>query len=299
MNRTVLITGAGGPAGRALASMLTRRGFCVHGTDIHVVELPGVITHVIPPATETGFLGSLRKLTRDTGAALLIPTVTEELPLVATCRPAFEPLTRVAIADAGPIALANDKLATALSLHAHGVPVPKFAIPSDFGDAATALTAMGGPLVVKPRCSRGGRGVVVIETPDDVDWSSIDDDCIVQEFAPGIEYAPMSYRSSQGRRPTTVVLEKTGLAHGRVGNATGVRPVGGGLAEDVKRVAKATMEAMGLVGPADMDIRRNARGLPVVLEVNARFGANSVSAPTILDEVVAEAFRYGEERASA
>lgn len=37
-----------------------------------------------------------------------------------------------------------------------------------------------------------------------------------------------------------------------------------------------------------MDIRRDADGTPVVLEVNSRFGANSASAPELLAAVLAE-----------
>ena len=40
--------------------------------------------------------------------------------------------------------------------------------------------------------------------------------------------------------------------------------------------------AVRLQGPLDVDIRRRADGTPVVLEVNARFGANSAHAPEIL-----------------
>ena len=36
------------------------------------------------------------------------------------------------------------------------------------------------------------------------------------------------------------------------------------------------------MGPVDIDIRRDATGTPRVLEVNARFGANSQAVPELL-----------------
>jgi len=50
---------------------------------------------------------------------------------------------------------------------------------------------------------------------------------------------------------------------------------------DVARLAVRTVQAIGLVGPVDIDIRRDATGTPRVLEVNARFGANSRAVPAL------------------
>ena len=52
-------------------------------------------------------------------------------------------------------------------------------------------------------------------------------------------------------------------------------------------MALAAVRALGLTGPVDVDVRRLVDGRPVVLEVNARFGANSAAAPELLDAVLA------------
>ena len=56
---------------------------------------------------------------------------------------------------------------------------------------------------------------------------------------------------------------------------------------EIAALACAAAEALGLTGPVDMDIRRLADGTPVVLEINARFGANSAAAPALLSAVLA------------
>jgi D-alanine-D-alanine ligase-like ATP-grasp enzyme len=79
-------------------------------------------------------------------------------------------------------------------------------------------------------------------------------------------------------------LEKTLLKEGIVGNALEVRRV---EAPDVAELAIAAGRALGFSGPIDVDVRRRADGTPVVLEINARFGANILHAPEILDATLA------------
>ena len=290
MKPRVLVTGAGGPAGRAIAAQLKSRGVPVLGTDIR--ELPagaGVTVVPVPPASDPDMVSALHRLVVQEGINLVIPTVSEELPQLAAFRAAFGADVRVIIGDAGPVALANDKLFTAWQLHAAGVPVPRFGVPGDFADAGAAMAALGGPVVVKPRVSRGGRGVMVIDGREEVDWRHLPEGQIVQEFIPGAEYGPMVFGTPvrNGTAPFVVVVEKTELAQGNVGNAVTTRRAEAGEAVDVGNVAMAAVRSLGLTGPVDVDVRRRADGTPVVLEVNARFGANSEQAPELLDAVLA------------
>ena len=82
-------------------------------------------------------------------------------------------------------------------------------------------------------------------------------------------------------------MEKTELAQGSVGNAVSTRRAEAGEAMDVGNLAMGAVRSLGLTGPVDVDVRRRADGTPVVLEVNARFGANSGQAPELLDAVLA------------
>ena len=79
----ILVTGMGGPAGSAVAELLLARDFQVVGTDMREIELPGAQFRLVPAAREPGFLDALAEIAAQEGADLLIPTVTEELPVVA------------------------------------------------------------------------------------------------------------------------------------------------------------------------------------------------------------------------
>ena len=117
---------------------------------------------------------------------------------------------------------------------------------------------------------------------EEADWEELaafDDSYILQEFASSIDYAPNVFIGPQGK-DLAVVLEKTELKEGRVGNARSVRRV---EAPEVAELAIKAARAVGLVGPQDVDIRLRSDGHPVVLEINARFGANIRFAPEVLD----------------
>lgn len=286
----ILVTGIGGPAGRAVAAQLKARGFPVLGTDIR--DLPteaGVTVVVVPPAKDPEMISALRRLVASEKIDLVIPTVSEELPHIAAARAGFGADVRVIIGDPGPVALANDKLFTAWQLRQAGVPVPRFGVPGDFADAGAAMAALGGPVVIKPRVSRGGRGVVVVDGTTGVDWAGLPEGQLVQEFIPGTEYGSMVFGTPahNSAAPFAVVVEKTEPVNGNAGNAVSTRRLGPGESMGVGNVAMAAVRALGLTGPVDVDVRRRADGTAVVLGVNAHFGANSESAPELLDAVLA------------
>lgn len=300
---TILITGAGGPAGRTLGRQLATR--IDDGLDVRVVGVDlGSITVegfeevlAVAPAADLAYVPSMRAAVQRLGPDLVVPTVQDELPQVAALTAVLDRLgsggaaTTVLDAGAVPSAIAADKLLTMWTLEAAGVAVPPHAVASTFGSAAEALDWAGGPVVVKPRVSRGGRGVVLVESPDDLDWAGVGAAQIVQGFAGGTEFAPQTYRSPLTGRTQSHVLEKTVLKEGRVGNAADAIRLPDGERPEIERLAIATVEALGLVGPVDMDVRLDGAGQPRVLEVNGRFGALSALAPELLTAVLDDLLR--------
>ncbi|MDR6986415.1 carbamoyl-phosphate synthase large subunit [Paenarthrobacter nitroguajacolicus] len=291
----VLVTGVGGPAGLSLARQLMDQGHWVLGVDMQKV-LPSAADAVsmVSPSSAPGYLWELRGLVAAHGIELMVPTVSDELVLVAEAREDFAPGVDILIADPAAVRIANDKYLTMKCLANANVAVPDFALPGDFSSYHEAMARLGGSLVVKPRVSRGGRGVEVLERGADGGrraarvWSTLDDSWIVQRFAPGSEYAPVVFRSAveEEQDDLVVVLEKTELKHGRVGNALSVRRVASPDVHDVSRLAESAAAALGLTGPVDIDIRRMRDGRPAVLEINARFGANSAYAPELVEHVL-------------
>jgi carbamoylphosphate synthase large subunit len=281
--KTVMVTGVGGPAGRNVAGLLLKHGFHVVGLDMQPVEVEGIEFRRVPAATDAGFMDTLHVQAQQDLPALIIPTVTEELTILASGW-RWQAEFPLLLSQAAGIGIANDKYLTSQVLARHEVSIPRFSLPSQLGSLHELDDHLGWPCISKPRVGRGGRGVSIREREDFEFLSQLGDDFILQEFADGTDYAPNVYISRSGR-PTAVVLEKTELKEGRVGNARSVRRV---QAADVEALAIAAAETLGLHGPVDVDIRRRRDGQPVVLEVNARFGANIQHAPEVFERVVAE-----------
>lgn len=302
-----LVTGVGGPAGEALAGQLAARGHWVGGTDMRDV-MRDVMSNVgygseaghrldafrrVRPVQSHGYLAELVALVRAWSIDLVVPSISEELPLLAARRHRLP--APVLVSGVTAVGIAHDKLLTARRLRKAGVPTPRTELPTAFRSPAHAVAALHGPVIVKPRVSRGGRGVRLIDSRAAAtaatiqSWRFLDESFVVQEFAPGLEYAPVLLREPDGSVPACVALRKTALKEGMVGNAVSVVRADGPDDDDVRAVALAAAAALDLTGPVDIDVRRLADGVPVVLEVNARFGANSAAAPELLDAVI-EAF---------
>ncbi|WP_166140673.1 ATP-grasp domain-containing protein [Nocardioides ochotonae] len=291
---TILVTGAAGPAGRALGVLIgrlppTRRPRAV-GVDLAPRPTEGYeVVEAVPGADDPRYDRAMLDLLGRHRPDLVLPTVSEELPRLAVLAAATGLGDRgLVLSGPGPARIAGDKLLTMWALARGGVPVPRHAAGGELASASEALRWAGGPVVVKPRVSRGGRGVHVVEHADDPVWNGLDDSWVVQAFAGGVEYSPQVHRSPRTGECLVVVLEKTGRKQGRVGNATSVVRLPDDAATDVAAVARRTVETLDLVGPVDLDVRRLDDGTPVVLEVNARFGAVSPAAPELLDAVLDE-----------
>lgn len=264
----ILVTGIGGPAGQNVARLLQERQHQVYGVDMQQTTFQGAGFQKVMAAHHPDYLEQLQILKQAWHIDLIIPTVSEELPLMAS-----QQGLPVVIGHEAAVKTANDKYLSYVQLAQAGVAVPYTVLPSQLTLGTIAM--LGLPCLSKPRVSRGGRGVLLHE--DYATLANLDDSHIVQGFAEGTEYTVNLF---VGEDAKVVVLEKLELKEGKVGNAVRVERVS---APDVAQTALKAARSLGLTGPMDMDIRRDALGRPLVLEINARFGANIAHASEILD----------------
>jgi carbamoylphosphate synthase large subunit len=286
----VVVTGVGGPAGSALALELARAGVPVLGVDMRPVRVAGIETARVPAVAEPRFARELLRRARRFGATTLIPTVSEELPVLARLRDRGRwPGPELLLASRPSIELAADKWRTCAALADAGIPVPRFALVAELEGGQHAARLLGTPFLSKPRVGRGGRGVEIHRVGigaqgDAPRVFAAGDAAILQEFVPGDEYSVNLHLDADRSNAIAVVLRKTALRQGSVGNAIAVERVAAG---DVARVAIDAARVLGLCGPLDVDVRRRATGEPVVLELNARVGANCGQAPELIEALVA------------
>ena len=73
---------------------------------------------------------------------------------------------------------------------------------------------------------------------------------------------------------------------GLVGNALSVELV---IRRDMAELGIRAARGLNLEGPIDMDIRRDRNGVAKILEINARVGANVLTADEVLESLLTTA----------
>ena len=292
-SRTVLITGVGGPAGRSSALFFREKGWYVIGTDIREVEAPVHQLMEVPPGETPEFVEFLLSFLADHEVSLLIPTVTEELPQVASVRNKIRALgVHVFIPSYRVVEIVNNKYKTAQALHQLGIPAPKTLLWKEVRGPHEAGRILGYPFVQKPVFGRGGRGVKVFRSPSKIQEEN-QERVVYQEFVAGEEFDVNLFAYPAGEIQAIGVLRKTQLKDGIVGNALAVEPAP--EEKDLYDLAVRVVKALSLEGPIDMDIRRDAQGTPKVLEINARVGANVLHVPEVLETLYRWTLKGGAE----
>ena len=277
-----LITGVGGPAGRAVTTYFLERGWSVSGTDSAAVNSPVQSFDLVPRGDDPLFMNAILELLDREKPSLLVPTVSEELPSIARSREEIRCLgTDVFISNPEVVDILNDKYLTARTLGGLGIPVPRTLLPSDVISLEEAGIHLGYPFLAKPRVGRGGRGVEVYCTPEEASHEQRKD-IVFQEFLPGEEYDVNVFAFPAGHTKSIGVLRKTKMKQGYIGNALSVSRV---IARDAAEIAISAVHLLGAEGPIDIDMRRDAYGTPHIIEINARVGANILSVSEVLTEL--------------
>lgn len=270
-----LVTGVGGPAGRAVSEYFLENGIRVVRADMRPMEGERNF-RVLPPASDAQFMSALTQLLDKEDIGLLVPTVTEELPKVAQRR---DEIRRngcaVFVSPFDAVWVANDKWETASALLKAAVSVPRSYCGSS---KMELLETIPFPMLSKPRIGRGGRGIMIHKNDAEL-AERLSTDRVYQEFLSRDEYDVNLFVQPHGNSSVSVVLKKTMLKEGVVGNALAVERV---EEKEVAELARRAVRALSLEGPIDIDIRRGKDGQPAILEINARVGANVRSAEEVL-----------------
>ncbi|MCP3676172.1 MAG: ATP-grasp domain-containing protein [Deltaproteobacteria bacterium] len=281
MNEKILVTGVGGPAGRGTVEHLAGLGHILIGTDMQEVESPVDSFYTVPPALDPSYGEILVEMIEKERVALFIPTVTEELPIVARLKETIEGYgCKLFISPPDGTEIADDKLKTVRFLEEHKIPVP---LSFDGGHSREEMSRkLAFPILAKPRVSRGGRGVLLHRTRETLEGERRED-ILFQEFIPGKEFDLNLFIEEDGEISASVVLEKTALKEGITGNALAVERVD---MDDVAQLGIRVARLLKLEGPLDIDFRLRRDGTPVLLEINARLGGNILSAREVLDQLI-------------
>ncbi len=266
MTTTVLVTGAGGPAGiSVIRSLLARGDTRVVAADMDRLAsglylVPVDLRVLIPPGLSLAFAPAVMDWCRSLEVDVIFPTVDVELPILAAQRDAFAAMG-VVLATPGLSTLETCLDKFALADRCRGVlPVPR----TDLLGPTAALDRTY-PVVVKPRWGAGSRGISFIESERELLALGTDDTRLVQDLLPGEEYSVDVFADLDG----TVVAA---VPRSRLRVDSGVSVAGATFHdEEVEQAARRVATAIGLTTVANVQLRRDRDGRAALLEVNPRF----------------------------
>ncbi|WP_309491629.1 ATP-grasp domain-containing protein [Microbacterium sp. Se5.02b] len=121
------------------------------------------------------------------------------------------------------------------------------------------------PVFAKPRQGAGSRGVRLVPDRAALDALPTDEGLIVQDFLPGEEYSVDVIADAAGNVIAAVPRTRARVDSGVAIAGRTVRD------EELEETAAVIARAIGLVGVANVQLRRDRAGRAVLLEVNPRF----------------------------
>lgn len=261
---TVMVTGAGGPAGVGVIRWLGRHGYRVVAVDASrsAVGLSFAdASAVVPSADDPEFVAELAAVGSRAGAEVLIATVTDELPPIGLETSRLEAASIAAwVPDAAAVASCTDKWLFHQVASAAGIGLPPTSLSLE--------EPVPGPWIVKPRFGRGSRDIHRAGDVGELRWAfGRVPDPIVQTRLDGDEFA------------VDVLIDRDGSLAGavprwRIETRGGISTIGVTFENDqlVTEVGRL-VAALGLHGPANVRGFVGPGGTIDFTDVNPRFSA--------------------------
>lgn len=265
-SKTILLTGAGGPAIAGMISVLRNWGYRIITVDM----LPfasgfylGDRAYVVPAGNAAGFLPRLKEICITEKVDAVISVVDEELPHVIQ-------LESIGIAVIQPnlafVELSLDKLRCMRELRAAGINAPQTFMVNDLPTDAQY------PLFVKPRVGRGSRGCGKVNSAAEMKEfiaasSYTADELLAQTFIAGIEFTVSVIVWRDGAVQAVVpkqIISKVGVTKVAVTRRNA----------KIEALCKTIQEQFRANGPFNVQLVLDQDGEPWPFEINPRFSTS-------------------------
>jgi predicted ATP-grasp superfamily ATP-dependent carboligase len=214
--------------------------------------------------------------------SVIFPASDQSIASLRPWRAQIERHARLALASEPALDIAVDKSQTLRLAGELGIPAPRTIAVDCPGDLAGALSEVGYPAVVKPETSwrreRGGQRLIPREVLNHKEAAEAIEDlglagvaALVQELA-------------VGRRETICMFRADGKISAEFAHAAmRTTPMLGGafvlresiaMPAELRSMALSLVDAIGLDGYSEVEFRRDGRGRPLLMEINARLSGS-------------------------
>ncbi len=284
----VIVTGAGGPAGVCVIKSLKSR-YRVISTDTDPLASGLYLAHkgyVTRRATEPGYVAGLIRIGGKERARVLLPTVQEELTVLARNR---EKMARAGIVTAvsseDSLRIATDKLRTYAAFRG-----------KSYGPRVFDRSRPEFPAVVKPVRSRGGRGFHRCENADELKVALAQNqrafgESLVMEFVDGTEFSVYGISGLDAEPIVTIPVRRIQA----VSESKKAEVVAD---SQIQRIAGEIASTLQLIGPWNVQLMKSKTRITLI-EVNPRFAGTTsliVASGVNLPELAIKVFLEGKIR---
>jgi carbamoyl-phosphate synthase large subunit len=289
--KRVIVTGAGGPAGRNFVRSLREapEPFYIVGTDVNEYYLqlaPVEARYVVPHCTAPGYIDVLNNIIEAEEIELVHPQPDPEVGVISENREVINARTHLPAKKT--VRTCQDKLAAVRAWEEDGLRKDRAMVIEEPGDLGAAAEMVGLPLWLRADSGAGRRGATPVHSLEmglhwigywraqGVEWSFM-----AEKFLPGRDLAFASLWH-EGELIASLSLERLEymLPNQLPTQKTGPHTVGVSRHNDtVNRTATACIRAVSPCphGVFCVDLREDADGNPVPTEINCgRFYASSL-----------------------
>jgi carbamoyl-phosphate synthase large subunit len=214
----------------------------------------------VPMANDPGYLPELLAICEAERIRLVVPTIDDELPVIAAGRAQFAALGAITACSVEPTStLCNDKYATCRYLREAGVRAVQTWLPGELPADPTF------PLFIKPRGGRGAVGAFMLRSSRELDFFlGYVDDPVVQEYLDGPEFTIDVLCDFDGQPLSIVPRERVVIRSGVMDRGRTVK------SPRLIELARLACLAIPFAGPVNIQCRMKD-GEPVIFEINPRF----------------------------
>ncbi len=218
----------------------------------------------VPRSDAPGYVEALLAICEADRISLLVPTIDDELEIIAEAEPLFARLgVRVAVPTVDTVRTCRDKAATATFLQSHGVPAVTTWTPTTLDVERPPL-----PLFIKPRRGRGSVAAYPVHTQAELDFFlTYVPDPVIQPFLRTPEFTIDMLCDFEGRLLSAVPRERQVIRAGVSDRGRTVRDA------RLLDIAVRCAAAFTFRGAVNLQCRM-LDDRPVVFEINPRFSGS-------------------------
>ena len=215
----------------------------------------------VPRSDHPAYVDALLDVCAGRDAGILVPTIDDELEIIAAAADRFAAAGVVVMAPHVETArICRDKLLTAAHLERHGIRVA-----TTWSPAQVEERDLQPPLFIKPRQGRGSVGAFQVRTPEQLRFFlQYVSDPVVQEYLDGPEYTIDLFCDRSGRPLSAVPRQRLVIRSGVTDRGRTVRD------RVLMDLAVRCAEVFEFRGAVNVQCRV-VDGTPVIFEINPRF----------------------------